>query len=66
MQQRVAYSDINWGVGDTLCPMKSLMSQCGGMPGPRNRSGWVGEQGKRGEDRGRVFFRGKTRKGDNI
>jgi hypothetical protein len=31
------------------------------MPGPGSRSGWVGEQGKRGEDRG--FSEGKLGKG---
>jgi hypothetical protein len=34
------------------------------MPGPRNGSGWVGEQGERG--RGYGIFGGETRKGDNI
>jgi hypothetical protein len=29
-------------------------------------SGWFGEQGEGEGDRGRVFFRGETRKGDNI
>jgi hypothetical protein len=27
------------------------MPKYSGMPGPRSRSGWVGEQGYRGEDR---------------
>jgi hypothetical protein len=40
--------------------------QCEGMPGPGSRSGWVGEHGEWGGDKGRVFFRGETRKGDNI
>jgi hypothetical protein len=31
------------------------------MPGPRSRSGWAGEQGKEGEDRG--FSEGKLGKG---
>jgi hypothetical protein len=31
------------------------------MPGPGSRSGWVGEQGERGEDRG--FSEGKLGKG---
>jgi hypothetical protein len=42
------------------------MPQCGGIPGSGSRSGWVGEQGEGVEDRGRVFFGGKTRKEDNI
>ena len=37
------------------------MSQCRGMPGPGSGSGWVGEQGEVGGDRG--FSEGKTRKG---
>jgi hypothetical protein len=41
------------------------MPQCGGMPGPGSRSGWVGEQ-EEGRDRGKVFFRRETRKGNNI
>jgi hypothetical protein len=40
--------------------------QCEGMPGPGSGSGWVGEQGEGGGERERVFFRGETRKGDNI
>jgi hypothetical protein len=32
------------------------------MPGPGSLSGWVGEQGKQGEDR---VFSGETRKGEN-
>ena len=38
--------------------MKAL---CRGMPGPGSRSGWVGEQGEEGEDRG--FSEGKPGKG---
>jgi hypothetical protein len=34
-----------------------------GMPGPENKSGWVGEQG---EGLGVGAFRGEIRKGDNI
>ena len=37
------------------------MSQCRGMPGPGGKSGWVGEQGERGSDRG--FSEGKSEKG---
>jgi hypothetical protein len=37
------------------------MPQCRGMPGPGSRSGWVGEQGKWGEDR--EFSEGKPGKG---
>jgi hypothetical protein len=36
------------------------------MPEPGSRSRWVGEQGQGEEDRRRMFFRGETRKGDNI
>jgi hypothetical protein len=36
------------------------------MPGPGSESGWVGEQGEGRGDRRRVFFKGETRKGDNI
>jgi hypothetical protein len=40
------------------------MPQCRGMPGPGNRSGWVGEQGDGGKNRG--FSEEKLGKGDNI
>jgi hypothetical protein len=33
------------------------------MPGIGSRSGWVGEQGEWGGDRGRVFSEGKPGKG---
>ena len=52
--------------GEPLCPMNALWPQCGGMPGPGSRSGWFGEQGEGGRSRGRVFFGGETKKGDNI
>jgi hypothetical protein len=42
------------------------MPQSGVMPGPGNGSGCVGEQGEEEGDKGRVFFGGETRKGDNI
>jgi hypothetical protein len=42
------------------------ISLCGGIPGSGSRNRWVGEQGERGGNRGRVFFKGETRKGDNI
>ena len=42
------------------------MPQCGGMPGPGNRSEWVGEQGEEEGHRERVFFKGETRNEDNI
>jgi hypothetical protein len=29
--------------------LANFMPQNRGMPGPRSRSGWVGEQGRRGE-----------------
>ena len=45
---------------------ESCMPQCVGMPGPGSRNGWVDEQGEGERDRGRVFFGGETRKGDNI
>jgi hypothetical protein len=37
------------------------MPQYRGMPGPESRSGWVGEQGEKGEDR--AFSEGKLGKG---
>ena len=37
------------------------MPQYRGMPGPGGGSGWVGEQGECGRDRG--FSEGKLRKG---
>jgi hypothetical protein len=37
------------------------MPQYRGMPGPGSRSGWVGEQGEEGRDRG--FSEGKPGKG---
>jgi hypothetical protein len=40
---------------------RSSMPQCRGMPGPGSRSGWVGEQGEGGGDRG--FSEGKPGKG---
>ena len=42
------------------------MPQCGGMPGPGNRSEWVGEQGEEEGNRERVFFEEETRNEDNI
>jgi hypothetical protein len=60
----MSYLDIN-GRRDPLS-YEGLMSQCGGIPGPGSRSGWIGEYGEWGGDRGRVFFGGETRKGDNI
>jgi hypothetical protein len=45
----------------TLCPS---IGECQGQEA--GVGGLVGEQGKRGGDRGRVFFREETRKGDNI
>jgi hypothetical protein len=33
-------------------PCKGSMPQCRRIPGPGIRSGWVGEQGEWGEDRG--------------
>jgi hypothetical protein len=43
---------------------KGSMPQYRGLPRPGSRSGWIGEQGEEGENRG--FFRKKTRKGNNI
>jgi hypothetical protein len=40
---------------------KGLMLQCRERPGPGSRSGWVGEQGQEGRDRG--ILEGKRRKG---
>jgi hypothetical protein len=39
------------------------MPQCNGMPGPGNRSGWVGQQEKGGEATRRGFSEGKPGKG---
>jgi hypothetical protein len=39
------------------------MPQYRGMPRPGNGNGWVEKQGEGGEV---GFFRGETRKGDNI
>jgi hypothetical protein len=33
-------------------PCEGSVPQCRGMPGPGSRSGWVGEQGEVGGDRG--------------
>ena len=40
---------------------EGCMPQCGGMPGPESRSGWVGEQGE-GIEEG-IFSEGKPEKG---
>jgi hypothetical protein len=48
----------NWR-GPWSC--EGSMPQYRGMPGPGSRSGWIGEQGKAGEDRG--FLEGKPGKG---
>jgi hypothetical protein len=37
--------------------------QCRGIPGPGNRSGWVGDQEERVGERGRRFLKGKPGKG---
>ena len=47
--------------GDTPWSCGGSMPQCRGMPGSGSRSGWVGEQGERGGDRG--FWRRKPGKG---
>jgi hypothetical protein len=39
------------------------MPQYRGMPRPRRESGWVGELGNGGEDKGRGFSEGKPGKG---
>ena len=40
-----------WGGGGPWSG-EGAMHQCKGIPGPESGSGWVGEQGKRGADRG--------------
>ena len=45
---------------------EGCMSQCGGMPGPGSKSGWVGEEGEERRNKARVIFGGETRKGDEI
>jgi hypothetical protein len=50
--------------GEVLVPVKALMPQYRGMPGPGSRSGWVGELGKGKADRG--FWRGNQERGQNL
>jgi hypothetical protein len=45
--------------GEALGPLKSSMPQYRGMPEPESRSGWVGDQGERVEERRRRFPEGK-------
>jgi hypothetical protein len=45
----MALSDINRKRGHWFC--EGSVPQYRGMPGSRSGSGWVGEQGKWGEDR---------------
>jgi hypothetical protein len=52
-------TNVNGRRGPWYC--EGSMPQCGGMPGPGSGSGWVGEQGEGGRDRG--FSEGKLRKG---
>ena len=47
--------------GEVFCPVKALCPCVGNA-----RARWVGEQGESGGDKGRVFFGGEARKGDNI
>jgi hypothetical protein len=42
---------------------EGFMTQCGGMPGPGSRSGWVGEQGEGEGTGGGCFLEGKLGKG---
>jgi hypothetical protein len=44
-----------------LALQRLYMPQYRGMPGPGSRSGWIGEQGEGGENRG--FSEGKPGKG---
>jgi hypothetical protein len=55
----MALLDINGRNGPWSC--EGSMPQCRGMPGPGSRSGWVGEPGVGGGDRG--FSEGKPGKG---
>jgi hypothetical protein len=59
MQQRMALLAINGRRGPWSC--EGSMSQCRGMLEPGSRSGWVGEQGEGGRDRG--FLEVKPGKG---
>jgi hypothetical protein len=52
--------------GEALGPMKAVCPSVGEMSRPGSRSGWVGEQGEGGGDRGRVFFIREIRKGDTF
>jgi hypothetical protein len=53
---------MGWRRGPWSC--EGSMPQYRGMPGPRNRSGWIVEQGDGGGYRG--FSERKIEKGDNI
>jgi hypothetical protein len=54
--------------GEAFCPMKALCPNVGKCQGQEPGVGGLVSRGQgRGEcDRGRVFFGGETRKGDNI
>jgi hypothetical protein len=52
--------------GEALCPMKVLCSSVGECQGQEARMGGMVSRGSGEWDRGRVFFRRETRKGDNI
>ena len=58
----MALWDISERRGPWSC--EGLMPQYRGMSGPGSGSGCVGEQGKRGWDRG--LFEGEMSKGDKI
>jgi hypothetical protein len=57
-------SDIN-GRRDSLS-YEGAMPQCAGMPRPGSGSGWVGDQGEGGGDRGECFLEGKLGKGIHL
>jgi hypothetical protein len=59
MKQRMVYSVMSGRRGPCFC--ERFMPQYRGMLGPGIGSGWVGEQGEVGGDRG--FSEGKPGKG---
>jgi hypothetical protein len=66
MMQRMAWLDINGKRGPLS--YEGCMPQCGGMQGQKAGVGGLVSRGAggRGREARRVFFRGGTRKGDNI
>ena len=52
--------------GEALCSMKARCSSVGECQGQEAGVGGLVSRDERGGGRGRVFFRGETRKGDEI